>query len=1115
MKQNFRGSWHVRALLLLCLTFQIPWGGELSHAAQTAQQNTIRIGNVTNLKELIRQIEAQTSYKVSYQGNLADNITIKADPSKHNVEELLADALRGTGISYVIRYNTIILTQEQPRAEAAQQASQTRHIAGRVIDAETKEPIIGATVWVKDSALGTNTNVDGAFDYTFTGHYGYIAVSYIGYQTQEFPVTNLPKVIELSAGNELDEVVVVGYGTQKKASVVGSIASVSVNDIRMPTAKISNNLAGQLAGVISVQRSGEPGASSTFWIRGISTFGSSTTPLVLVDGIERDLDLVDIEDIKDFSILKDAAATAIYGVRGANGVILITTREGIVGKPQINIRFEAGMVQPTKVPDMLDAVQLAELWNAAAGSEVYTPEVIQKYRDGSDPDLYPNVDWVDYLYKDLSFNERVNVNVTGGGSTAKYYISGGFYNEDGLFARDNMKEYNTSVFYRKFNFRSNVEVQLHKYTKLNVNLATTFERKNEPGTAASNSGGTSIWNYAIKSAPNVFPAVYSNGLLPGPGANNGENPYVLLTQTGYREKFYNTAQSLFSLTQDLGDWVTKGLTVTVKGSFDAKNYNHLARTKTPPQYMASGRDEFGDLILQQTVVGTDNLTYAESHSGYRSVYLEASVNWARSFGKHDLSALFLYQQSQRNDVGIDKSEPELALPYRHQGIAGRITYSYDNRYFIEGNFGYNGSENFSPGKRFGFFPSVAAGYVISNEKFFEPVRGVIDLLKIKASYGIVGNDKIGTGDNVRRFIYNGTVNSGSSYYFGTRPHSSSSIQMGDWPNPNVGWEEAHKLNVGIDLSLFSKLKISADYFKEKREGIFLQRQSIPVYVGLSTQPWVNIGKMRNSGVDASLEYHQTIGQDLHLTVRGNFTYARNMIVDQDQPDYKYLYMNRTGQARYQTFGLVAAGLFRDQADIDAWPKQSFGDVEPGDIKYLDLNGDGVVDSYDVKPIGYTSIPEIVYGFGFSLQWKAFDFSAFFQGVGHVSFSTLTDQTLGFNARNSREANLFSDVYDNYWTPERLDAKYPRLYIGTNNNNNQTSTFWMANGRYMRLKNLEIGYTLPKRISQKMAMQNMRVYLSGVNLFTFSPFKLWDPDLQTGATNYPNNRIINIGLTIGF
>ena len=1021
-------------------------------------------------------------------------------------------------------------------------AQQTRQITGQVLDRADGAPLVGATVFIapeetqaKDyNPQGTIAYEQGRFAFKLPASVRKVVVSYLGYEARTLDISGKSDfTIYLSASdNKVDAVVVTGYQRIEKRKLTSSISSVKMSDIsRDGVASVDEMLSGSIAGLVSTPTSGGPGAASKIKIRSTVTLNGNTDPLWVLDGmplegndIPKDwsskesvdnlynMSIAGLNpwDIEDITVPKDAAATAIYGVRGANGVILITTREGIVGKPQINIRFEAGMVQPTKVPDMLDAVQFAELWNAAAGSEVYTPEVIQKYRDGSDPDLYPNVDWVDYLYKDLSFNERVNVNVTGGGSTAKYYISGGFYNEDGLFARDNMKEYNTSVFFRKFNFRSNVEVQLHKYTKLNVNLATTFERKNEPGTAAS-----TIWDYAVKSAPNVFPAVYSNGLLPGPGANNGENPYVLLTQTGYREKFYNTAQSLFSLTQDLGDWVTKGLTVTVKGSFDAKNYNHLARTKTPPQYMASGRDEFGDLILQQKVIGADNLTYSESHSGYRSVYLEASVNWARSFGKHDLSALFLYQQSQRNDVGIDKSQPELALPYRHQGIAGRITYSYDNRYFIEGNFGYNGSENFSPGKRFGFFPSVAAGYVISNEKFFEPVRGVIDLLKIKASYGIVGNDKIGTGDNVRRFIYNETVVPGNSYNFGTSTQSYAGTRLGDWANPNVGWEEAHKLNVGVDLSLFSKLKISADYFKERREGIFLKRASIPVYVGLSTKPWVNIGKMRNSGVDASLEYHQTIGQDLHLTVRGNFTYARNMIVDQDQPDYKYLYMNRTGQARYQTFGLVAAGLFRDQADIDAWPKQSFGDVEPGDIKYLDLNGDGVVDSYDVKPIGYTAIPEIVYGFGFSLQWKAFDFSAFFQGVGHVNFSTRTDQTQGFIARNSREANLFSDVYDNYWTPERLDAKYPRLFIGTNNNNNQNSSFWMANGRYMRLKNLEIGYTLPKHISQKMAMQNMRVYLSGVNLFTFSPFKLWDPDLQTGATNYPNNRIINIGLTIGF
>lgn len=1110
MKQNFRCSWLVRALLLLCLTFQIPWGGVFTHAAQTAQQNTIRIGNVTNLKELIQQIESQTSYRISYQGNLADNIAVKVDRSKHNVEELLADALRGTGISYVIRYNTIILKQEQPRAEAAQQESQTRHIVGRVIDAATKEPIIGATVWVKDSALGTSTNVDGAFDYTFTGHYGYIAVSYIGYQTQEFPVTDIPKVIELSAGNELDEVVVVGYGTQKKASVVGSIATVSVNDIRMPTANISNNLAGQLAGVISVQRSGEPGASSTFWIRGISTFGSSTTPLVLVDGIERDLDLVDIEDIKEFSILKDAAATAVYGVRGANGVVLVTTRGGIVGKPQINIKFEAGMVQPTKIPDMVDAVQFAEMYNAAAGYDFYSKKDIQTFRDGSDPDLHPNIDWVDRLYKDYSFNQRVNVNISGGGSTAKYYISGGFYNEDGLFKADNMKEYNTSVFYRRFNFRSNVEVQLHKYTKLNINLATTFERKNEPGSSANGANG--IWGYALKTAANAFPDVYSNGYLAGPASGQGENPYALLTQTGYREIFYNTAQSLFVLTQDLGDWVTKGLTVSIKGSFDAQNENNLGRTKTSPQWLATGRNEAGELEFNQTKIGEENLTYKQTNKGYRSVYFEAVANWARTFGKHDLSAMFLFQQSQKNYVGESANNSEKALPYRHQGIAGRITYNYDNRYFVEGNFGYNGSENFSPNHRFGFFPSIALGYVVSNEKFFEPIRDVVSMVKLKASYGLVGNDQIG-GD--RRFIYNETVIGGGKYYFGTTPSQYTSVRLGEFPNPNVGWEKAKKFNLGADLSFFNQLNISVDYFKENREGIFLQRKSIPMYVGLSTKPWVNIGKMRNSGIDASLEYHQPLGKDLHLTVRGNFTYARNRIMDQDEPDYAYTYMNHSGQMQWQKFGLVAAGLFQDQEDIDSWAKQSFGEVKPGDIKYLDLNGDGIVDNYDTKPIGYSDIPEIVYGFGFSLQWKAFDLSAFFQGVAHVSFSTLTDQTQAFVGRNLKESSVFADLYGNTWTPENPGAKYPRMTTGAIDNNNQLSTFWMANGRYLRLKNLELGYTLPKRIANKIAMQSLRVYLSGVNLFTFSPFKLWDPDLQTGATNYPNNRIINLGLTIGF
>ena len=789
--------------------------------------------------------------------------------------------------------------------------------------------------------------------------------------------------------------------------------------------------------------------------------------------------------------------------------MLVTTRGGIVGKPQINIKFEAGMVQPTKIPDMIDAVQFAEMYNAAAGYDFYSKKDIQMFRDGSDPDLHPNIDWVDRLYKDYSFNQRINVNISGGGSTAKYYISGGFYNEDGLFKADNMKGYNTSVFYRRFNFRSNVEVQLHKYTKLNVNLATTFERKNEPGSSATGANG--IWGYALKTAANAFPDVYSNGYLAGPASGQGENPYALLTQTGYREIFYNTAQSLFVLTQDLGDWVTKGLTVSIKGSFDAKNENNLSRTKTSPQWLATGRNEAGELEFNQTKIGEENLTYKQTNKGYRSVYFEAVANWARTFGKHDLSAMFLFQQSQKNYVGESANNSEKALPYRHQGIAGRITYNYDNRYFVEGNFGYNGSENFSPNHRFGFFPSIAVGYVVSNEKFFAPIRDVVSMVKLKASYGLVGNDQIGD----RRFIYNETVIGGGKYYFGTTPSQYTSVRLGEFPNPNVGWEKAKKLNLGADLSFFNQLNISVDYFKENREGIFLQRKSIPMYVGLSTKPWVNIGKMRNSGIDASLEYHQPLGKDLHLTVRGNFTYARNRIMDQDEPDYAYTYMNHSGQMQWQKFGLVAAGLFQDQEDIDSWAKQSFGEVKPGDIKYLDLNGDGIVDNYDTKPIGYSDIPEIVYGFGFSLQWKAFDLSAFFQGVAHVSFSTLTDQTQAFVGRNLKESSVFADLYGNTWTPENPGAKYPRMTTGAIDNNNQLSTFWMANGRYLRLKNLELGYTLPKRIANKIAMQSLRVYLSGVNLFTFSPFKLWDPDLQTGATNYPNNRIINLGLTIGF
>ena len=1093
------------------ITFIIMFVGVLQLHAESAYNQNAKLSldvKAQPLTEVFNLIEKESGYLFNYLDTDVAGISVSVNVKNGDIRDVLAQALRDTNLTYSInnRHITIVSKEgaEKQSASRNPEQEQKKAILGTVVDIEG-EPVIGANVIEKGTTNGTVTDLDGKFSLLVANNAS-IQISFIGYFTKEISTTgkvSIDIVLEEDT-KSLEDVVVVGYGVQKKASVIGAISSLSPQNVKAPVAKISSQLAGQLSGVLAVQRSGEPGSSSTFWIRGISTFSGSGTPLVLVDGIERGLDLVDPEDIKELSILKDAAATAIYGVRGANGVVLVTTRSGAEGKPKISFKFEQGIVSPTRVPKMLNSVQYAEMYNDAAGYPYYTPEVIEHYKTGSDPDLYPNVNWVSELYKKNSSNSRLNVNISGGAKTVRYYVSGSYYGENGLFIADNMKEYNTAVNYRQYRFRSNIDIDLAKHTTVNVNLATSFEKKNEPGT-----GSDTIWQYALQTPSNAFPMVYSNGYLPGPGAQQGYNPYALLTQTGYVEKFWNNAQSLFGITHDFSDYLTKGLKANVKFSFDALNYSSLSRTKTAEEWIAN-RNAEGELEYNQLVKGAESLTYSEGKSGRRLVYLEGSLSYARTFGIHSVSALFLYQQSQRNNVGVSSSVD--ALPYRNQGIAGRLTYDYDQRYFIEGNFGYNGSENFSRGKRFGLFPSVAVGWVASNERFFQPLTDVVDLLKFRTSYGLVGNDQLGAN---RRFIYLPTIEAGGSYSFGESATSYSSIRLGDWPNENVGWETSRKLDVGIELSLFQKLKIQGDYFRESRKGIFLERKAIPSYVGLTNTPWVNIGKMRNSGMDASVEYRQKFG-DFDIIARGNLTHARNVILDQDQPDWAYLYQNRTGQARYQSFGYVAAGLFKDQQDIDSWADQStIGGAQPGDIKYLDLNGDGVIDSYDQKAIGFTNVPETVYGFGASVNWKNFDLAVFFQGNANVQFTTRSNMTQAFISANMNQSNVFSDVYNNYWTPERTNAKYPRLTTAPNANNNVTSTFWLVNGSYLRLKNVEFGYTLPTTITKRLYINNLRVYLSGVNLLTFSKFKLWDPDLQTGATTYPLTQVYNIGLSVNF
>lgn len=1020
-----------------------------------------------------------------------------------------------------------------------QQQKQT--ITGTILTGDTNEPAIGATVYLRNSTTGTVTDVNGKYSITVEGIGGVLEFSYIGYKKQEVAVTGQKTIdIVLQPDTEvLEEVVVVGYGSQKKESVVGAISTLDVTKLTVPGSSISNALAGQLSGIVAMSRSGEPGKNSAadFYIRGVSSFKGTSTPLVLVDGIERDLDLVDTDDIASFSILKDASASAVYGVRGANGVILITTKKGSVGKPQVNVRTEFGFTQPTKRPQMLGSAEWAELYNEAYGSQYYAPEDIEKYRTNADPDLYPNVDWFDALFDDMAANQRVNLNITGGSDIVKYYVSGAFYNESSIYKNaGNIYGYNPSIRYNKFNFRANVDLNLTKSTVVNFNLANIYEKSFGPGFGDTDAD---IWSYTFMTSPNAFPVQYSDGTLSGPSTDSGYNPWNMLAHSGYREQFWNSAQSLIGVTQDIGAlWEPlKGLSANIKFSWDAWNTTLQRRDKIESFYHARGRAEDGSLIYDDNNgdgiwdpvhTGSSSLGFRIGRSGTMTRYLEGSLTYNRVFNDiHRVGALLLYNQKIHTNTQAGSGDD--ALPYKNQGLAGRATYAFKDTYFAEVNLGYNGSENFARGHRFGFFPAVAIGWMMSNEKWFQPATKVIDMLKLKASYGKVGNDDIG---GQRRWVYESTiVNSGNWYYGSTGNQGGTGIRIGEVENLNASWEEALKINAGIEFSLFNKIRVQADYFREERSGIFLQRAGLPAIVGVSTIPYVNIGETLNQGFDATVEYTHQVNKDLMLTARGNFTFNRNELLNNDEPDWEYKYQNKIGKpfgsgGSLQPFGLVAIGLFESQEEIDNSPVQNFGEYRVGDIKYQDINGDGQIDSQDQIAIGYTNLPEITYGFGGTAQYKNWDFNIFFQGVARTSFF-LNGSSIRtpFSSGNMERAAINEDIYGNVWmstnTPEQnANVTYPRLSMGSGgagaSNNSQASTWWLRDGSFLRLKSVEIGYSLPKSLLQKSFIKSLRFYAAGNNLLQFSPFKLWDPEKgSTDGSGYPLNRMFSIGFNANF
>ena len=1013
----------------------------------------------------------------------------------------------------------------------AQAQAQSRTVTGVVLD-ETDLPLPGAFVTVKGETRGAMTDVNGNFEISAKPT-DVLIFSFLGYEDENVTVGDNKelKIKLVPQANQLEEVVKVAYGTQKKASVIGSITTVDADQLKAPIGQLSTGLAGKLAGVVAVQHSGEPGSSAEFWIRGVNTFGANSYPLILVDGVERSMDLVDTEDIASFSILKDATATALYGVRGANGIVLITTRRGSESKPKVNFKMETGLTSPTRLPQMASAEQFIDYLNTMqpgmiddyarqmylASDAVRSQRVNPNAGEGAAAilysDLYPNVDWINEIFKQQASTSKINVNVTGGSKNVRYYAGGSYYFEDGIFNVAQNDRYNSQMNYRKFNFRTNVDINITKSTVLGMDLSTQFTSKNQPGASLSD-----IYAYAMQITPIGFPIVFSDGTLSNP--ENGSNPYNLINNMGYAVTNTQNAQTTVSLTQDFSEIITEGLTAKVQVSWDAKSNTSYTNSIRPRIYFLRWSSELQD--YEYALQGNSGTGYINTSgsgvSGQTVLNIEASTNYERTFAsKHRVGGMLLYYMRERSN--INPGSYWYTFPYKSMGIAGRATYSFLDRYFAEFNFGYNGSENFSPGHRFGFFPSGALGWIISNEKFWDPIKSTVSLFKIKASIGKVGNDQIGGN---RRFGYNTTMDTSgiSGFNWGlTNPVGTSGVAIGDIGNPGIVWEEALKRNAGVEINLFrDHFKFQFDYFNDYRSGIFIERQSMPSVVGLRKTQYINIGEMQNHGFDTSAQFEWLFSNGLSLSARGNFTFNRNKRINDDKPDQIWPYQNTAGFANGQQRGLIAEGIFMDQEEIDTWPKQTFGEVQPGDIKYRDINGDGQVDDYDVVAIGYTTVPEINYGFGLSLGWKGFDASVFFSGMDHVTRIIGGYNLYGGAASNVLvQGQIFADVAEKSWSVTHdPHAEYPRFSTETPTNNQRASTFWQKDMSFLRLKNAELGYTLPKKWTKPIGISTVRIYLQGVNLLTFSKFKLWDPELSSSYGNvYPLTKNVSLGLNLNF
>ena len=1021
--------------------------------------------------------------------------------------------------------------------------AQTRIITGSVKESSTNEPLFGVNVAILGTTKSVYTDVNGEFSISAAVGDS-IQFSYLGKKPVVVAVStrNVMEITLYDAENVLGEVVITTFGRNLKKNVASSIESVKVSDLRVSSANLTNALSGRIAGLVSYQTTGEPGADNAdFFVRGVSSFGYKAEPLILIDGFESskdDLARLRVDDIEGFSVMKDAAATVMYGARSANGIISVSTKSGFEGPARVSARIDFNVAMPTQTIKFLDGVSYMRLYNEAQltrnpnFSAFYDEQKIQSTMRGDNPMIYPNVDWYDALFNKSTTNQKADLSVSGGGQVARYYVSTGFDHETGLLKVDRRNNFNNNITINRASIRSNVVFNLSRNTTLDTRISGRFERYNGPYTSA-----TDIFQQVMQSNPVDFPFVYEpdaahkdvEHVLFGStfvGGGLKVNPYATLVR-GYEDRNETKITAQATLNQNL-EMLLKGLSGSLKVSADTWGKYASTRTYSPFYYALEKYDQItGEYSLFEMNPGGGSPFLGNVNpvrDADAKYYYEAALRWKRTFDKHDVGATAVAIAQEKLITGGNSTSIYETLPEKNMGVSGRVEYSYDEKYLLEFIFGWNGSEKFQGVNQYGFFPAIAAAWHINKEKFFEPLTPVISALKLRASYGLSGNDAI-AGRSGRFFflsdlgygdVYNGGFKWGNIY-----TNSYRGYRTNRYANPNITWETSTQSNLGLEISLFKKeaLKFNLEYFHEIRSRIYMERQNFPASAGLEATISGNVGKMSKSGFDGSIDLDYSFSKDLRITGRGNISYYHNKLLELDEKNYPDEYLKRKGYSWDQQWGLIGERLFVDKYEILNSPKQDFGEYQAGDIKYKDVNGDGKVNENDRVAMGYPTKAEIQYGYGLSVYYKRWDISAFFQGDARVSmFLDISPGRVdgkGGIAPFIGQRSALPIIAKDYWseTNPNPHAFWPRLSTQMLENNMQQSSWWLRDASYMRLKQIEVGYNLPGW--QKIRMQNLKIYLMAENLFTISSFKLWDPAMGDKGAKYPPNKRFNLGIKLDF